>query len=177
MYRLIPLLLLVSCSRPLEPTCVTACGLQWLDPLTDQECLDLRKFELEALLAFEKHVVARGDWRVNKACAALQSWRANVHPDSNGHYWMHNKVPVAGVTYCWTHGVSIAHTNWRSSALMHELAHVVQHCDAGGDDDHYNWSSIYQAIDEMRSTPMFVSPLVGEPGCAVVHEETEPEHL
>lgn len=94
-------------------------------------------------------------------CAAMSGYVVYTKPEPSFVSWGRN---VAGTTDCFTKIIVIATPEfgvWRRSALVHELFHVMQHCEArkpiddGADADHANWlrDNIYHVIDEAEETP------------------------
>lgn len=92
---------------------------------------------------------------VDKACSRMAGW--NVFT-VNAEQWGSWGVQVQGTASCQFRVIKIhtpASHRWEETALVHELFHVMQGCDAlgaidsGADSDHANWTSagIYSAVD------------------------------
>lgn len=157
--KLIPFLLLLSCATP-----TTICGLSaygsalYARPgmFTLEVLQEAEDATLPALQAYatDPRFASQLDM-----CASLKGWQV-------AHEWEQNFVSygrkVSGVTMCNLKTAIVGtppNGDWRSSALAHELVHILQNCKArlpnedDNDEDHANWDKdgIQRAIDRVDS--------------------------
>ncbi len=164
------LLCLTACAGTLPPPS-GSCGVRAAgniddrlkdDGLKDSDVEDMVQRALDA-------TTFTTDFRLNdqtENCKALQGFNVYTKPPgafrtitSDG-----KNTWVLGYTICWQKLIVVAAPEnklWRRSALIHELIHAIQKCEAprptdeGGDPDHANWGrdNIFWSIDYEMGLP------------------------
>lgn len=159
--KILPALLLLACSGSYDrPACVTSCGLVYYGDFPSKvvpySCEQLQKLEDLTMAEFDTRVT---DLRFKPptACQAISGYSLYGTPESSwvDKYGRH----ISGVTICTQRTVQIGDfADIYETALSHELAHVVQNCnaiqppDTGLDGDHADWyrDHIYEAINAVK---------------------------
>jgi hypothetical protein len=84
------------------------------------------------------------------SCSDLQGWMIMVVPyaDEAGAFYTSSGQKVAGVNYYDSGEIELGTTDWKKSALAHELIHIKRH--STEDLSHTGWveTGLYKAIDE-----------------------------
>lgn len=123
----------------------------------------------ESLSAFEERMINEFSFRVldprfrdrKKVCESMKLWKVWLHPDGCWiDRWGRN---VCGITDCTLGVVQVgalrdATETPGTTAYAHEMAHVIQRCNAtqppdqGQNADHANWTRdhIYDVVDTLR---------------------------
>ena len=168
--RYLLLLCLTACAGTLPPPS-GSCGVRAAgnidsrftsDGLTDEIVEDMVERALDG-------TTFTTDFRLNdqtENCRNLQGY--NVYTKPPGAFQLLTSKGaiewVLGYTTCWQKLIVVSapeNKMWRRSALVHELIHAIQKCEAprpvdpDGDPDHANWhrDNIYGAIDYEMSLP------------------------
>lgn len=149
------LLLLACCGPSIElPTCRTKCGLQLigaLPPATEFYNADDERWSCAAIQRAEDAAIVEftriDDYRFRDTCEEIGKYSFSLvssptFQDSIGR-------SVTGVTYCHKFAAAVSNVVPSHSALLHEMAHMVQQCGPGScthpgtdDFDHWCWESI-----------------------------------
>lgn len=95
-------------------------------------------------------------------CQAMVGYTLFTMPTPDWQSPWYPNFRVAGLTSCVSRIIVVgtpASGDWRDGATVHELFHVMQHCDAphpndiGNDSDHSNWyrDGVFDAIERART--------------------------
>ena len=155
MRRLAIVLLVVGCGTE-TPTaiCVTRCGLSYQGRVTTRAA----DYTCEEIQRTEDRLVAAISPQYPAACTALRGWDLWSHAEPSWvDYWGRS---VAGLTNCKNFQSEIGLAAIGSSALAHEMTHMVQSCyggsapfDQGMDGYHGDWvrRGLFTLIDTVNT--------------------------
>lgn len=159
-------LVLISCAwprgflfrdTPYPVAFVTTCGLRVLGPYRDDPALPLewtparvQNVEDRAVTAFKPLGHSTFDRRFDDPCAQLARYSVQVVPQKN---FVGIFGEEGGETDCGMIRVFVGNSAPEVGRLAHELAHVIQRCDATGGsaasiDPHYDWAPIEGALSD-----------------------------
>lgn len=166
----IPLLVLLAGCAPIgvepTPTCYTPCGLAAFEG----NCPELQAYETLVVRTLARSVRV---WREEKICDGLKTYRLVIHPHNavsdvncSPWGWHTSSGPyecISGLTQFEPRIITIEHTDWRHSALAHEIAHVAEEANTGGR-GHCRWGDphLLNAIHELTGE---VDPAGPGPEC------------
>lgn len=112
---------------------------------TEGDCESLQRFEG---LAVAKLGTLPG-WDSDRVCASLKGWKIELHPKdrrcTHGGWLLFEGFCAAGYTHIDTKTIELASTDWRPSALAHEMCHVMDYKKLGHD-GHCLWNERRRSV-------------------------------
>ena len=135
------LIAIANCGMAPELTCQTTCGLTldavYEGPESLWTCASLQAAETRALQEFARHVSPRAPGFENPALFCVRLAGYTVQPMPAREMEAKHRQAVSGATSCRARSINLTNTAPSSSALTHELAHVIQGCAHG----HAEWTA------------------------------------